>query len=82
MHPRDWKVTVTSLKQERRWSEDLRMSIVDENGKPVAYGWNDEAAWERGKRDKSLHLIPDNEFEARFPELFPTLSEPRERAKR
>jgi hypothetical protein len=45
------------------------MSIIDEEGHPVAYGWNEEAAAERWKRDKTLQLIPDDEFEKRFPEL-------------
>ena len=55
------------------------MSIIDENRKPVAYGWNDEAASERWKFNKRLQLIPDKEFEARFPELFATGSEPAKR---
>ena len=46
------------------------MSIIDENGLPVAYGWNSEAAVERWKRHKNLQLIEDGDFEARFPELF------------
>jgi hypothetical protein len=45
------------------------MSILDEQGEPVAYGWNDIAAQERWERDKRLRLISDEEFARRFPEL-------------
>jgi hypothetical protein len=45
------------------------MSIVDENGQPVAYGWNDIAAGERWEQDPRLRLMPDEEFARRFPEI-------------
>ena len=46
------------------------MSLVDENGRPIAYGWNDEAAVERCKNEPGLKLLSDTEFEELFPELF------------
>lgn len=46
------------------------MSIVDHNGRPVAYGWNDIAAQERYESDGTLRLMADEEFERRFPDLF------------
>ncbi|HTG43778.1 MAG TPA: hypothetical protein VK633_04535 [Verrucomicrobiae bacterium] len=46
------------------------MSIVDQDGKPIAYGWNDEAAAERLERNPKLRGISDAEFERSFPELF------------
>ena len=45
------------------------MSIVDEQGNPVAYGWNDVAAQERWQSDKCLRLISDEEFARRFPQI-------------
>lgn len=45
------------------------MSIVDENGQPVAYGWNEIAASERWENDRRLRLISDEEFARRFPHL-------------
>jgi hypothetical protein len=47
------------------------MSIVDHNGRPVAYGWNDIAAHERYQNDRALRLISDEEFERCFSHLFP-----------
>ena len=41
----------------------------DENGQPVAYGWNDIAAGERWEQDPRLRLMPDEEFARRFPEI-------------
>ena len=46
------------------------MSIVDEQGRPVAHGWNDEAASEKCKRNPNLRLMDDDEFAVLFPELF------------
>ncbi|HEX7861874.1 MAG TPA: hypothetical protein VF773_16180 [Verrucomicrobiae bacterium] len=45
------------------------MSIVDENGQPVAYGWNEIAASERWEKDCRLRLISDEEFARRFPHI-------------
>jgi hypothetical protein len=45
------------------------MSIVDHNGRPVAYGWNDIAAQEKFEGDRTLRLIPDEEFERCFPQV-------------
>jgi hypothetical protein len=45
------------------------MSIIDENGKPVAYGWNEIAARERWEADPRLRLISDEEFARRFPHI-------------
>lgn len=45
------------------------MSIVDHQGKPIGYGWNDIAASEAVGRNPTLRLISDEEFETRFPEI-------------
>ena len=45
------------------------MSIIDENGKPVAYDWNEIAARERWEADPRLRLISDEEFARRFPHI-------------
>lgn len=46
------------------------MSLVDQNGNPLAYGWNDDAAAERCKKDSTVTMISDAEFEELFPDLF------------
>ena len=45
------------------------MSIVDHNGQPIAYGWNDIAAQEKFESDRTLRLISDEEFARRFPHV-------------
>jgi hypothetical protein len=49
--------------------ENFGMRILDQQGNPVAYGWNDIAAQERWETDKCLRLISDEEFARRFPEI-------------
>lgn len=60
------------------------MSIVDHNGKPVAYAWNDIAAQEKHENDRTLRLISDDEFERRFPHLLeaPKRLAPKRRSRR
>lgn len=45
------------------------MSIVDHEGKPIGYGWNDIAASEAVERNPTLRLMTDEEFERRFPSI-------------
>jgi hypothetical protein len=45
------------------------MSIVDHEGKPIGYGWNDIAASEAVEKNPTFRLISDEEFETRFPEI-------------
>ena len=46
------------------------MSIVDENGQPVACGWNEIAASERWENDRHrLRSISNEEFARRFPHI-------------
>ena len=45
------------------------MSIIDQNGEPVAYGWNEIAAQEKIETNPHLRAISDEEFERLFPQL-------------
>jgi hypothetical protein len=46
------------------------MSIIDKDGNPVAYDWNEIAVHEKLKLNSALQAIPDDEFERLFPYLF------------
>jgi hypothetical protein len=45
------------------------MSIIDEKGEPLAYGWNDIAAQEQFEKNPNLRLVSDKEFERLFPHI-------------
>lgn len=51
------------------------MSIINRNGEPIAYGWNDIAAQEMIEKNPGLRMISDEEFETLFPLLVRTVPE-------